>query len=76
MVPVNRWLSSRFNLLSSAIIGVVGLIAVLTNLDASLAGFALTFAGTITGDVSSGLISLGRSLSVADISFIHSYCLW
>jgi hypothetical protein len=52
LMIVNRWLSSRFNLLSSAIIGVVGLISVLTRIDASLAGFALAFASTITRDVS------------------------
>lgn len=48
---VNRWLSTRFNLLSAIVIGVVGLISVMTFMDASLAGFALTFASTITNDV-------------------------
>jgi hypothetical protein len=52
---VNLWLSERFSLFSSAIIGFVGLISVFARFDASLAGFALVFANTITIDVSSGL---------------------
>ncbi|KII87771.1 hypothetical protein PLICRDRAFT_92667 [Plicaturopsis crispa FD-325 SS-3] len=52
MWGVNRWLSSRFNLLSAAVVGVTGLVAILTpTISASTAGFALTFASTITGDV-------------------------
>jgi hypothetical protein len=49
---VNRWLSMRFNLLSSAVVGVTGLVVLVTDrVDASLAGFALAFASNITGDV-------------------------
>lgn len=50
---VNRWLSARFNLLSSAVVGMTGVIAILTpGLPASTAGFALAFASTVTNDVS------------------------
>ncbi|KAF8888549.1 multidrug resistance-associated ABC transporter [Infundibulicybe gibba] len=52
MWGVNRWLSSRFNLLSSAILGATALVALLTpRISASLAGFALAFASTITNDL-------------------------
>lgn len=52
MSLVNRWLSIRFNLISSCIIGVTGFVAVASpTISASLAGFALAFASTITGDV-------------------------
>ncbi|KAJ8520309.1 hypothetical protein ONZ45_g2846 [Pleurotus djamor] len=52
MWGVNRWLSARFNLLSSAIIGVTAFVTLLTpRVDASLAGFALAFASTITNDL-------------------------
>jgi hypothetical protein len=48
----NRWLSVRFNLISSCIIGVTGFVAVASpTISASLAGFALAFASTITNDV-------------------------
>ena len=48
---VNRWITSRFNVLSSFVIGCVGFIAVFSYMDAALAGFALTFATTITLDL-------------------------
>ncbi|KAJ7126233.1 P-loop containing nucleoside triphosphate hydrolase protein [Mycena epipterygia] len=49
---VNRWLSIRFNILSSVIMGAIALVAVLNgSISASLAGFALAFANTITGDL-------------------------
>lgn len=49
---MNRWLSIRFNIISAAILGLTALFAVLNpRIDASLAGFALTFANTITGDI-------------------------
>ncbi|KAG6901340.1 hypothetical protein C0995_013396 [Termitomyces sp. Mi166 len=52
MWGVNRWLSTRFNLLSCGVIGVTGLVSLLTpGISASLAGFALTFASTITNDL-------------------------
>ncbi|KAJ7691594.1 P-loop containing nucleoside triphosphate hydrolase protein [Mycena rosella] len=42
----------RFNILSSGIMGVIALVAVLNgNIPASQAGFALAFANTITGDL-------------------------
>ena len=51
-LAVNRWLSVRFNLLSSAIVGVTAVVAILTpSIDAALAGFILAFASTITNDV-------------------------
>lgn len=49
---VNRWLSMRFNLLSSAIVGATALVSLLTpSISAPLAGFALAFASTITMDL-------------------------
>ncbi|CAL1699089.1 unnamed protein product [Somion occarium] len=49
---VNRWLSARFNLLSAAVVGLAGFVTVLTpGISASTAGFALTFASTITNDL-------------------------
>lgn len=63
---MNRWLSARFNLLSSAVIGITAFVAVLTpTIDASLAGFALAFATSLLSDVSGdGLSFCGR---VADL---------
>lgn len=56
---VNRWLSIRFNLISCCIIAIVGFVAVLSPaISASLAGFALAFASTITMDVCLELHSL------------------
>ena len=53
MLVVNRWLSARFNLLSSAVVGITALVAVLSpGIDASLAGFALSFATSLLHDVS------------------------
>lgn len=48
---VNRWISSRFNVLSSFVIGCVAFISVFSYMDAALAGFALSFASTITMDL-------------------------
>lgn len=48
---VNRWITSRFNVLSSLVIGCVAFIAVFSFMDAAIAGFALTFATTITSDL-------------------------
>ncbi|KAI0918434.1 hypothetical protein AcV5_002428 [Taiwanofungus camphoratus] len=51
-VKVNRWLSARFNLLSSAVVGMTAFVAILTpSITASLAGFALAFASTVTDDL-------------------------
>ncbi|KAG6854494.1 hypothetical protein C0991_006096 [Blastosporella zonata] len=52
MWGVNRWLSMRFNLLSCGVIGATGLVCLITpGMSAPLAGFALTFASTITNDL-------------------------
>ncbi|KDQ53279.1 hypothetical protein JAAARDRAFT_72568 [Jaapia argillacea MUCL 33604] len=52
MWGVNRWLSARFNLLSSAIVGITGAVCVLSpSISASLAGFALAFSSTVTMDL-------------------------
>ncbi|KAI0760574.1 multidrug resistance-associated ABC transporter [Fomes fomentarius] len=52
MWGVNRWLSARFTLLSSAVIGITAFVAVLTpTIDASLAGFALAFATSLMTDL-------------------------
>ncbi|KAG6812193.1 hypothetical protein H0H92_003998 [Tricholoma furcatifolium] len=52
MWGVNRWLSMRFNLVSCGVIGVTALVCLITpSISASFAGFALTFASTITGDL-------------------------
>ena len=49
---VNRWLAVRFNLLSSVVVGVTGLVCLVTpGISASTAGFALTFASTIADDL-------------------------
>ncbi|GBE83948.1 hypothetical protein SCP_0510070 [Sparassis crispa] len=49
---VTRWLSACFNLLSSAVVGITGLIAILTpSISVSLAGFTLAFASTVTNDL-------------------------
>ncbi|KAF9234929.1 hypothetical protein BU15DRAFT_78554 [Melanogaster broomeanus] len=49
MWGVNRWLSTRFNLLSSAVVGLTGVVAVLSpSISAAMAGFALAFASSMT----------------------------
>lgn len=49
---MNRWLSVRFNLLSSGIVGATAVACLVTpSISASTAGFALAFASTITGDL-------------------------
>ncbi|KAJ6495413.1 multidrug resistance-associated ABC transporter [Mycena sanguinolenta] len=49
---VNRWLSIRFNILSSVIMGAIAVVSVLNgSISAALAGFSLAFANTITGDL-------------------------
>lgn len=49
----NRWLSVRFSLLSAFLVGVTGLIllSIAENINASIAGFALTFALNISSDM-------------------------
>ncbi|KAG2008510.1 ATP-binding cassette transporter [Coprinopsis cinerea AmutBmut pab1-1] len=52
MWAVNRWLSIRFNLISTAMVGATGLACLVNpSINASLAGFALAFATTITNDL-------------------------
>lgn len=52
MWGVNRWLSIRFNLLSAGVIGLTAVVVITDKkIDASLAGFALAFASTITSDL-------------------------
>ncbi|KDQ21679.1 hypothetical protein BOTBODRAFT_26106 [Botryobasidium botryosum FD-172 SS1] len=47
-----EWLSARFNLLSSVVVGVTGVIVLVNrSVDASFAGFALAFASTVTNDL-------------------------
>jgi hypothetical protein len=49
---VSRWLSIRFNLFSCAIVSSAALVCLLSpSISASLAGFALAFASTITGNL-------------------------
>lgn len=69
---MDRWLASQFTMLSAVVIGIVGLITVGTHMDASLAGFVLSFADSITFDVSS------RSLSIVCISLkkLERLCSW
>lgn len=49
----NRWISVRFSLLSALLVGLTAviLLAVAQNINASIAGFALTFALNITSDM-------------------------
>jgi hypothetical protein len=49
---VNRWLSIRFNLLSSVVVGAAGVVCLVTpSISASTAGFTLAFASMFTRDV-------------------------
>ncbi|KAG8959224.1 hypothetical protein FRC03_008275 [Tulasnella sp. 419] len=52
MLSVNRWLNIRFNLLSSAIVGLVGVV-ILWNpkIDAALAGFLLSFVQSVSNSL-------------------------
>lgn len=51
--PVNRWLATRYCLLSASVIGAIAFIAVYNpKIDASLAGFTLAFASSLQNDVS------------------------
>lgn len=49
----NRWLSVRFQLLSALLVGVTAfiLLSVAKNIDASIAGFALTFALSVSSNI-------------------------
>ncbi|WVQ95827.1 hypothetical protein IAU59_002926 [Kwoniella sp. CBS 9459] len=49
---VNRWLSARFNLLSAVMVGFTAVaVLIAPGVDAAMAGFALSFAGTICHDL-------------------------
>ena len=49
---MNRWLSVRVSLLSVGVVGVTGLVCLVTpSISASMAGFALAFTSTITNDL-------------------------
>ncbi|ODO00841.1 ATP-binding cassette transporter [Cryptococcus wingfieldii CBS 7118] len=49
---VNRWLSARFNLLSAVMVGLTAVaILIAPSVNAAMAGFALSFAGTICHDL-------------------------
>lgn len=69
---VNRWLSARFNMLSSAMIGLTAVIVLGTpGVTAAMAGFALAFAGGISHDLlfvvspTQALLTAGASLCPA-----------
>lgn len=48
---LNRWISTRFNVLSSLTIGLTGVAVLLGNVSAAQAGFALAFAASISNDL-------------------------
>jgi hypothetical protein len=71
-LSVNRWLSVRFNLISSGVIGITGFVAVASpTISASLAGFALAFASTITYEVCHHLLPLRSLMSYNQSALIH-----
>ena len=50
---VNRWISARFNILSSFIVGVTAILVLVSpNISAAQAGFALAFSSTVSMEVS------------------------
>jgi len=70
---VNRWISSRFNVLSNFAIGCVAFIAVFSFMDAALAGFALAFASTITNDL---LFMVRRFVGLEQAMVRHQFNLY
>ncbi|WOO81435.1 ATP-dependent bile acid permease [Vanrija pseudolonga] len=48
---INRWLSARFNMLSSLLVGVTACAMLVSGVNAAFAGFALAFATTIMHDL-------------------------
>jgi hypothetical protein len=49
---VNRWLSARFNLLSAVVVGITAVaVLIAPGVTAARAGFALSFAGTLSHDL-------------------------
>ena len=66
---MNRWVSTRFNLLSASVVGITAAVIMLTpRIDASLAGFALAFISTVTNDVS-GFLRVKDSYLTFVLSF-------
>jgi len=69
---VNRWLSVRFNLFSSCIIGLAAFVTILTpTIDAALAGFILAFASTVTIDVGVGVSVTLDDVLISFADFVH-----
>jgi len=64
----NRWLSIRYSLLSALVVGLTGffVISAGSRVDAALAGFALTFALDIQGDV----LFLVRRFTALELSLV------
>jgi hypothetical protein len=76
-IIVNRWLSIRFNILSSAIFGVTGIAVVaIPGINAALAGMALTFAASVSGDVSFQHYFSGMPLTVIPDPLYDSPICW
>ncbi|KAL1411123.1 hypothetical protein Q8F55_002073 [Vanrija albida] len=48
---INRWLSARFNMLSSLLVGITACAMLVSGVNAAFAGFALAFATTIMHDL-------------------------
>ncbi|SGY80268.1 BQ5605_C008g05343 [Microbotryum silenes-dioicae] len=65
---VNRWLSVRFQLLSALVLGLTGVVLLQAGdtIDASLAGFALTFALSIAND----MLFLVRRFTSLELSMV------
>ncbi|KAI0312306.1 multidrug resistance-associated ABC transporter [Amylostereum chailletii] len=69
MWGVNRWLSIRFNMYSAGLVGVTGVVAVMSpKIDAALAGFTLAFASNVTNDI---LFLVRRFVSLEQSMFIE-----
>jgi ABC-type multidrug transport system fused ATPase/permease subunit len=48
---LNRWISMRFNILSSVVIGLTGVSVLVSKASAAQAGFALAFAASVSNDL-------------------------
>lgn len=62
---LNRWISCRFNLLSSVVLGVTAVAVLIAPVSAGQAGFALTFAASVSNDllfVARRFVSLEQSM--------------
>lgn len=72
----NRWISVRYSLLSAFLVGVTAVILLVAvkNINASIAGFALTFALNITSDMLYLVVRLLHYvLSCADLHAAQVY---